>query len=127
MLQNLSEEIRECLRRAEECKGLSKTTLTASAISDYLEMEQRWLALPAAMNLQNGYRISPSRSGTANSRRKMIASKIIELVKAGERNVEVLSEAALDLREQSGSPILHVSLHRRASRILRCEPSCLSR
>jgi len=45
MLQNLSEEIRECLRRAEECKGLSKTTLTASAISDYLEMEQRWLAL----------------------------------------------------------------------------------
>ena len=26
MLQNLSEEIRECLRRAEECKGLSKTT-----------------------------------------------------------------------------------------------------
>ena len=27
----------------------------------------------------------------------MIASKIIELVKAGERNVEVLSEAALDL------------------------------
>ena len=45
MLQNLSKEIRECLRRAEECKGLSKTTLTASAISDYLEMEQRWLAL----------------------------------------------------------------------------------
>ena len=51
----------------------------------------------------------------------MIASKIIELVKAGERNVEVLSEAALDLREQSGSPILHVSLHRRASRILHFE------
>jgi len=45
MLQNLSEEIRECLRRAEECKGLSKTALTAPAISDYLKMEQRWLAL----------------------------------------------------------------------------------
>ena len=28
---------------------------------------------------------------------EMIASKIIELVKAGERNVEVLSEAALNL------------------------------
>jgi hypothetical protein len=25
MLQNLSEEIRECLRRAEECKRLAKT------------------------------------------------------------------------------------------------------
>ena len=45
MLQNLSEEIRECFRRADECRLLSKTALTASAISDYLEMEQRWLAL----------------------------------------------------------------------------------
>jgi hypothetical protein len=32
MLQNLSEEIRECLLRAEECKRLSKTALTLSAI-----------------------------------------------------------------------------------------------
>jgi len=30
---------------------------------------------------------------------ELIASKIIELAKAGERNVEVLSEAALGLRE----------------------------
>ena len=45
MLQNLSEEIRECLRRADECKRLSKTALTPFAIKDYLEMEQRWLTL----------------------------------------------------------------------------------
>ena len=45
MLQNLSEEIRECLRRAEECKRMSRTALSASAILEYLEMEQRWLAL----------------------------------------------------------------------------------
>jgi hypothetical protein len=45
MLQNLSEEIRECLRRAEECRRLSKTALSTSAIQDYLDMEQRWLAL----------------------------------------------------------------------------------
>jgi hypothetical protein len=45
MLQNLSEEIRECLRRAEECKRLSKTVQSPSAIQDYLEMEQRWLNL----------------------------------------------------------------------------------
>jgi enoyl-CoA hydratase/carnithine racemase len=45
MLQNLSEEIRECLRRAEECRRLYKTALSASVIQDYLEMEQRWLAL----------------------------------------------------------------------------------
>jgi hypothetical protein len=35
ILQNLSEEIRECFRRAEECKRLSKTALTALAIKDY--------------------------------------------------------------------------------------------
>jgi len=29
MLQNLSQEIRECFRRAEECKRLTKTALTA--------------------------------------------------------------------------------------------------
>ena len=45
MLQNLSEEICECLHRAEECKRLSQTALTPSAIKDYLEMEERWLAL----------------------------------------------------------------------------------
>jgi hypothetical protein len=45
MLQNLSEEIRECLSRAEECKRLSKTALTGSAIKDYLEMERHWLSL----------------------------------------------------------------------------------
>src|SRR5262245_1278760 len=37
--------IRECLRRAEECKRLSKTALSLSAIQDYLDMEQRWLKL----------------------------------------------------------------------------------
>jgi len=45
MLQNLSEEIRECLRRAEECKQKSKIAVSPSAIQDYLEMEQRWLTL----------------------------------------------------------------------------------
>jgi predicted transcriptional regulator len=45
MLQKLSEEIRECLRHAEECRRRAKTALNPSAIQDYLEMEQRWLAL----------------------------------------------------------------------------------
>ena len=45
MLQNLSEEIRECLLHAEECKRRAKTALSADAIKDYLEMEERWLNL----------------------------------------------------------------------------------
>jgi hypothetical protein len=45
VLQNLREEICECLRRAEESKRLAKTALTRPAIQDYLEMERRWLSL----------------------------------------------------------------------------------
>ena len=45
LLQNLSEEIRECLRHAEECRRLSKTALNPNTIQDYLDMEQRWLSL----------------------------------------------------------------------------------
>ena len=44
MPQNLSEEIRECLRLAEECR-LSKTAPSPSAIKNYLDIEQRWLNL----------------------------------------------------------------------------------
>ena len=45
MLQNLSKEIRECLRRAEECTRLANAALTESAKADYLAMERRWLSL----------------------------------------------------------------------------------
>ena len=45
VLQNLSEEIRECLQRAEECRLLSKTAPSPAAIKGYLDMEQRWLTL----------------------------------------------------------------------------------
>ena len=44
-MQNLSEEIRECLRHAEQCKRRAKTAPSADAIKDYLDMEQRWLSL----------------------------------------------------------------------------------
>ena len=45
MLQNLSKEIRECLRRAEECRRLANAALTESAKADYLAMERRWPSL----------------------------------------------------------------------------------
>jgi hypothetical protein len=64
MLQNLSEEIRECLRLAEECKRLSKTALTACAIKDYLDMEQRWL------NLARSYEVTERLSSRFTRNRK---------------------------------------------------------
>jgi hypothetical protein len=67
MLQNLSGEIRECLRRAEECRRLAEAALIESTKTDYLEMEQRWL------NLARSYEFSERLSRfttTASSERK---------------------------------------------------------
>jgi hypothetical protein len=44
-LQNLSNEVRECLRRDEECKRLAECAPTEAGKLDYLEMERRWLCL----------------------------------------------------------------------------------
>ena len=69
MLQNLSEQIRECLRRAEECKRLSKTALGAPSIESYLEMEQRWL------NLARSYEFAERLSRFTEPSRKRDCSK----------------------------------------------------
>jgi hypothetical protein len=45
MLQNISKDICECYRRADECRGLADTKTSQSVRADYLRMEQRWLAL----------------------------------------------------------------------------------
>jgi hypothetical protein len=45
MLQNISKDICECYRRADECRELAGTTTRQSTKADYLGMEQRWLAL----------------------------------------------------------------------------------
>jgi hypothetical protein len=45
MLQNLSEEIRECYLLAEQCRRWAETALTPSTEEDFLAMERRWLSL----------------------------------------------------------------------------------
>jgi hypothetical protein len=45
MLQNLSEEIRECYLRAEQCKRLAEAASTPNEKADYLAMERRWLSM----------------------------------------------------------------------------------
>jgi hypothetical protein len=42
---NLSQEIRECYGRAEQCKRLAEGALTPTAKADYLAMAERWLSL----------------------------------------------------------------------------------
>jgi hypothetical protein len=45
MLQNLSKDIRECYRCADECRQLAETAMSELARADYFAMEQRWLTL----------------------------------------------------------------------------------
>ncbi|PWT82634.1 MAG: hypothetical protein C5B58_07905 [Acidobacteria bacterium] len=45
MLENLSEQVRECLRRAEDCAERLKRELNPDSKKDFLEMEDRWLKL----------------------------------------------------------------------------------
>jgi hypothetical protein len=45
MLQNLSNEIREALRRAEECRRLAKSAGNEPTMSDFLDMGKHWCSL----------------------------------------------------------------------------------
>ena len=43
MLSNLSEPVRDCLRRAEDCAHSAKIEPDPFLVRDYLAMERRWL------------------------------------------------------------------------------------
>jgi hypothetical protein len=45
MLQNLSNEIRECYQHAEDCRRRADQATDPSTKEHYLAMEQRWLGL----------------------------------------------------------------------------------
>lgn len=45
MLNNLSEQIRECLRHAEDCARQAAAQTCPKLKEDFLDMERRWLFL----------------------------------------------------------------------------------
>jgi hypothetical protein len=45
VLNNLSGDIRECLRHAEDCARKAATQTDPKVKQDFLDMEQRWLSL----------------------------------------------------------------------------------
>jgi hypothetical protein len=51
MLQKLTEEIAECYGHARECQECAKQALDATAQSEFLEMEQRWIMLARSYEL----------------------------------------------------------------------------
>ena len=49
MLANLSEEIRNCLERAEECARKAAVQTDPGLRDDFLRLQKRWLALAQSM------------------------------------------------------------------------------
>jgi two-component sensor histidine kinase len=45
MLNNLSEEVRECLQHAEACARQAAAQTSAKLKEEFLDLERRWLAL----------------------------------------------------------------------------------
>ena len=51
MLNNLSEQIRECLQHAENCARKAAAQTDSKIREDFLELEQRWLFLARSYEL----------------------------------------------------------------------------
>ena len=45
MLQNLSQQVRECLQHAEDCAHQAEVEPDPNLARDFLDMERRWLGL----------------------------------------------------------------------------------
>ena len=48
LLENLSEEVRQCYERAEECAGQARAIQDEKQRADYLRLAQGWLKLARA-------------------------------------------------------------------------------
>ena len=51
MLNNLNEQIRECLQHAENCARKAAAQTDSKLREDFLELEQRWLFLARSYEL----------------------------------------------------------------------------
>jgi hypothetical protein len=50
MLNNLSEQIRECLQHAEDCARQAAAQSDAGLRDDFLRLEKRWLGLARSID-----------------------------------------------------------------------------
>jgi hypothetical protein len=68
MLQNLSEQIRECYRRAEQSRRVAETARTPSVREDFFAMERRWLSL--AQSYEFSERLSASQKHSVRAKQQ---------------------------------------------------------
>jgi hypothetical protein len=56
-MENLSEKIRNCLRRAEQCGHRAKIEPDPNIARDYLDMERRWLGLARSYQFSESFEV----------------------------------------------------------------------
>jgi hypothetical protein len=56
MRENLSEEVRECVRHAEECAARAKIEPHPAIQRDFIDMELRWLQLARSYQFLEQFR-----------------------------------------------------------------------
>ena len=61
MWENLAEEVRECLRHAEECAARAKIEPHPAIQRDFIDMELRWLQLARSYQFLEGSLSLPGR------------------------------------------------------------------
>jgi hypothetical protein len=80
MLQNLSSEVSECLRHAEECAARAKCEPNPALRRDYFDMELRWLKLARsyqfAEQLQSFSSHGKQQSGELTNRLEQLKRKL---------------------------------------------------
>ena len=81
MLNNLSEQIRECLQHAEDCARQAAAQTDQKLKQNFLDKERRWLMLAQSYDFTH--------------RTQFVAQKIIELAKRGLENPTELHLAAI--------------------------------
>jgi hypothetical protein len=85
MLENLDQQVRECLRRAEESAERAKRAPNPDIRRDFLEMEDRWLKL--ARNYQFLERLGSFRAYN-NERRTELSRRLEQfnrVIKGGDK------------------------------------------
>jgi hypothetical protein len=83
LLENLSEEVRQCYEHAEECAGQARATQDEKLRADYLRLAQGWLKLARSYELWQQLRLFTNEA----ARRKNDLNQNIRLLAADNKKL----------------------------------------
>jgi hypothetical protein len=99
MLLNESEQVRECVRHAEECAGQAKAQTNPKFQQDFLDLERRWLRLARSYERSSGS--SSHQQGWRNtgaSWQSRIAGSIVIFIEPTRDSIQTVVDEQLPTR-----------------------------